>query len=68
MNGCIADQHCKRRNDFKIDKRLDAEAPDFFQVGVAGDANYERTEEEWGDDEADQAEEDRAEELQVCGE
>jgi len=31
MNGRITDQHRERGNNFKIDQRLDAEAPDFFR-------------------------------------
>ena len=35
---------------------------------MAGDADDQGAEEEWGDDDADEAEEDGAEDLQVCGE
>ncbi len=53
------------RDDFEIDQRLDAEAADFFQIGVAGDSDNENTEEQRRDDDLDEAQENSAEELQI---
>src|SRR5882724_4611655 len=65
MNRRISDQHRERGNNFKIDQRLDAEAPDFFQIRVARDANDENAEKQWRDDDFNEAKKNRAENLQV---
>ncbi len=65
MNGRVTDQHRERGNNFKIDERLDAETPDFFQIRVARDANDENAEKQWRDDDFDEAKKNRAENLQV---
>ncbi len=65
MNGRVADEHGDSRDEFEIDERLDAEAADFLEVRVAGDANNENAEEQRRDDHLDEAQKNRAEELQV---
>src|SRR6266567_1735625 len=65
MNRRVTDEHGDGRDDFEIDQRLDAEAADFFQIGVAGDSDNENTEEQRRDDDLDEAQENSAEELQI---
>ena len=65
MDGRIADEHGKRGDDFEVDEGFDAQAADFLQVGVAGDAHDENAEEQRRDDDLDEAEKDGAEELQI---
>src|SRR5713101_5285017 len=45
VDGRIADEHRKGGDDFEVDEGLDAEAADFLQVGVPGDAHHENAEE-----------------------
>src|SRR5712692_87955 len=65
MNGRVADEHGDSRDQFEIDERLDAEAADFLEVRVAGDANNENAEEQRRNDHLDEAQKDGAEELQI---
>src|SRR5713226_9081101 len=65
MDSGETNQHGDGGDDFKVDQRLDAEAADFLQVGVAGDAHHEDAEEERRDYHFDEAKKNRAEELQV---
>src|SRR5437762_1219362 len=65
MNRRVADEHRDSRNQFEIDERFDAEPPDFFQIGVAGDPNNEDAEKERRDNDFDEAEKNRAEQLQI---
>ena len=65
MDSRIADEHRKRRDDFKVDQGFEAEAADFLQVGVAGDAHDENAEEQRRDDHLDEPEKNGAEELQL---
>jgi hypothetical protein len=62
------DEHGEGGDEFEIDEGFEREAADFFEVGVAGDADDESAEEKRGDDDFDEAEKDRAEELKIDGE
>src|ERR1700730_5442291 len=67
VDGGEADQQRDGGDDFEVDEGLEAEAADFFEVGVAGDTDDERAKEERGDDDANEAKENGAEELEVGG-
>ena len=60
-----ADQERQRRDDFEINERLDSEAPNFFEIRVAGDSDDESPEEQRRDDNFDQPQENRAKQLQM---
>src|SRR5712664_3134539 len=65
VDGRIANEHGKRGHDFEVDKRLDAQAADFLQVGVPGDADDKNAEEQWRNDDLDEPQKNGAEELKV---
>jgi len=56
--------HGDRGDDFEVDEGLDAQAADFLQIGVPAMPTHEDAKEQRRDDHLDEAEEDRAEELQ----
>src|SRR5258707_13213175 len=58
-------QHGDRGDDFEVDERLDAQAADSLQIGVAGDAHHEDAKEQRRDDYLDEPQKDSAEKLQV---
>src|SRR4029077_15329841 len=68
VDGGETDEQRDGGDDFEIDQGLEAEAAYALEIGVACDADYERAEEERGDDDADEAEGDGAEEMAVCRE
>src|SRR5258708_27486032 len=67
MNSRITDEHRDGRDQFEIDERLDAEAANFFQIRVTGNANDKNAEKQWRDNQLDEAEKNRAEQLQIDG-
>src|SRR5260370_33481615 len=67
MNSRITDEHRDGRDQFEIDERLDAEAADFFQIRVTGNANDKNAEKQWRDNHLDEAKKNRAEQLQIDG-
>ena len=66
-DGAQPDEQRDRRNDFKVQQCLDAHAANLFQVGVSGDADHQRAEDERRNDGLDQAEKNRTQHLQVSG-
>ena len=62
-----ADEERQRGDDLEVDERLHAHPPDLAEVGVAGDADDQRREEQRRDDGADQPQEDLAEEPERDG-
>ena len=66
VDGEQADDQRERRDDLKVDERLDAHAADALDVAVAGDADDEHGEDERSDDALDEPKEDVGEEAQVC--
>ena len=64
-DGRPPDEQRERRDDLEIDQRLDAHAADLSQVGMAGDADDERGEQQRRDDGPDQPQEDLAEHAQL---
>src|SRR5258708_9280718 len=67
MNGRITDEHRDGRDQFEIDEQLDAEAANFFQIRVTGNANDKNAEEERRDDNFNETKKNRAEQLQIDG-
>src|SRR5258708_16873359 len=67
MNGRITDEHRDGRDQFEIDERLDAEAANFVQIRVTGNANDKNAEEERRDDDFNETKKNRAEQLQIDG-
>src|SRR5258708_34236249 len=67
MNSRITDEHRDGRDQFEIDERLDAEAADFFQIRVTGNANDKNAEKQWRDNHLDEAKKNRAGQLQIDG-
>src|SRR5260370_5848141 len=67
MNSRTTDEHRDGRDQFEIDERLDAEAADFFQIRVTGNANDKNAEKQWRDNHLDEAKKNRAEQLQIDG-
>ena len=61
VDGRQADEHSDGGDDFEVDERLDAQAADFLQVGVARDAHHQNGEKQRCDDDANQAQKDGAE-------
>src|SRR5260370_31249423 len=67
VDGGEANQQSEGADDFEINEGFYAEAANFFEVRVAGDADDERDEEQRGDDYLDETQEDGAEELKLEG-
>ena len=66
VDGKQPDDQRQRRHDLEVDDCLDAHAPDVFQVAMRGDADNERGKQQRRDDGANQADEDGAENPQLC--
>jgi len=60
-----ADEQRERRNDLEVDERLHTHAADLLEVGVPGDADHERREQERRDDRLDHAQEHQRQHAQV---
>lgn len=56
-----SDHQRDQRDDFEVDKALDAHATDALQVAVPGDTGDESGKDQWGDDSFDEPQEDVAE-------
>src|SRR5260370_20512919 len=67
MNGRITDADRDGREPFERDERLEAEAANFFQIRVTGNANDKNAEEERRDDNFNETKKNRAEQLQIDG-
>jgi len=65
VNGRIADEHGQRGDYFEIDERFDAQAADFPEVGMAGDAHHKNAEQQRRDDDFDEPQKNSAKKLQV---
>jgi len=63
-----AEQQCERRDDFEVQQRLAADAPDLLHVLHPGDAGHDRTEDDRSDHHLDELDEGIAERLHVDGE
>src|SRR5262249_19282180 len=67
IDGGDADEKRDSGGGFEVDEAFQADAADFAQVAVSGDAGDERAENERSDDDFDKAKENVAENAQTCG-
>jgi hypothetical protein len=62
-----SEEDCDGRDYFKKDDRAEAEPSDLSQVGVPGDADYQRSEQQRRNDGLDQPQKDERQHAQVDG-